>query len=68
MTKTDSAQTATEMDNVKKNVATQFAMADYLAEHAEQPEVQAYLRDVSSTARNQIGSIRKFINKNNKWK
>jgi hypothetical protein len=45
-----------EMDSVKKNVAHQYAMADYLADHAA-PESQAYMHEAATTAKQHIGSI-----------
>lgn len=47
---------AQELDTVKKNVANQLSMADYLADHAIQ-DAQPYLHNVASAARQDIGSI-----------
>ena len=45
-----------ELEAVKKNLANQYAMADYLADHGE-PEMQAHLHNVANAARQDIGSI-----------
>jgi hypothetical protein len=56
----DLAQMGAELEAVKKNIADQYAMADYLADHGP-PEMQAHLHNVANAARQDIGSILIFL-------
>lgn len=54
-------QMTAELEAVKSNLANQYAMADFLADHGE-PEMQAHLHNVANASRQDIGSISFYVN------